>query len=111
MSGYNNQIFAANLRKLLEDTGTTQRDIARLLDVSSSTVSNWCTGQKVPRMGKIELLAEHFGILKSDLIEEKERPAEDGRPVELTREEWQLILKYRHAPDTIKKVVDKIIDD
>lgn len=39
--------------------------------MTSSTVSNWCTGQKLPRMDKVEKIAAHFGVQKSDLIEDK----------------------------------------
>ena len=32
--------------------------------------------KKYPRIDRIEIMADYFGILKSDLIEEKEKPAE-----------------------------------
>jgi transcriptional regulator with XRE-family HTH domain len=36
-------------------------------------VSNWINGLKLPRMGKIEMLADYLGVEKSDLLEEKDR--------------------------------------
>lgn len=71
MERYDTQIFAENLSNLLDLNNISQRDIAKILSVSSSTVSNWCTGQKIPRMDKIERIASYFGVTKSDLIEKK----------------------------------------
>lgn len=51
--------------------GKTQKDLIDFIHVSSSTVSNWCTGQKLPRMDKIQAIANWLGINTSDLIEEK----------------------------------------
>ena len=65
------KIFSKNLRNLLEINNKTQTDLSKDLNLSSSTVSNWCTGLKLPRMNKIEMLANYFGVEKSDLIEDK----------------------------------------
>lgn len=64
-------IFSKNLKKYMQLNNKTQQDLIKDLGLSSSTVSNWCTGQKLPRMNKIEMLASYFGINKSDLLEEK----------------------------------------
>ena len=65
------RIFASKLRYYMNLNGKNQMDLMRDLNLSSSTVSSWCTGQKLPRMGKIQMLADYFGINKSDLIENK----------------------------------------
>lgn len=65
------EVFARNLRKYLEANNKQPVDIVNDLGVPFSTVSNWINGVKLPRMGKVELLAEYFGIQKSDLLEEK----------------------------------------
>ncbi len=66
------KIFVKKLHYYMDLKGVNQVDIMNDLGLSSSTVSNWCTGQKMPRMGKIQMLADYFGIEKSDLIEEKQ---------------------------------------
>ncbi len=68
------RIFAKNLRYYMEQNNKNQMDLMQDLNLSSSTVSNWCTGLKLPRMDKVQMLADYFGILKSDLIEEKNLP-------------------------------------
>lgn len=73
--GYDKTIFARNLNYYLAKNGESQIDIVRFLGVSKSTVSAYCSGSQVPRIDKIELLAQHFGIQKSDLIDEKQPPA------------------------------------
>jgi len=67
----NTAIFAKNLSYYIERSGKTQKEIALALNVATSTFNNWVKGNKYPRMDKVEMLANYFGILKSDLIEEK----------------------------------------
>lgn len=65
------EIFAKNLNGYLEANNKQPADIVRDLGIPFSTVSNWVNGLKLPRMGKVEMLASYFGIEKSDLLEEK----------------------------------------
>lgn len=67
---YDKDIFAANLLRLMKENREKQVDIARLLGVSKSTVSAYCSGNQMPRMDKIEQLARHYGVPRSALIEE-----------------------------------------
>ena len=66
---YDKMIFAENLRSLMQKHGEKQTDIAKLLGVSKSTVSEYCKGQQMPRMDKLEMLSVHYGVLKSELLE------------------------------------------
>lgn len=63
-------IFSKNLRSYLKEHDKTQREVAAAIKVSKGTMCDWCTGRAYPRMDKLELLANYFGIEKSDLIEE-----------------------------------------
>lgn len=65
------KIFSNNLKYYMNLHNKNQMDLMNDLHLSSSTVSNWCTGLKLPRMDKVQMLADYFGVLKSDLIEEK----------------------------------------
>lgn len=67
----NKKVFAKNLAYYIERSGKTQKELADMLGVATSTFNNWVKAQKYPRIDKIEMLANYFGILKSDLIEEK----------------------------------------
>lgn len=65
------KIFSSNLKKYMKALGKSRTDICNDLGYSYFTVSDWVNGKKYPRMDKIEKLAKYFGILISDLIEEK----------------------------------------
>lgn len=55
--------------------GKSRKEICKTLGYSYFTFSDWVNGKKMPRMDKVEQLANYFGILKSDLIEEKTKTA------------------------------------
>lgn len=67
----NKQVFGNNLAYYVESSGKSQRELAEILGVAASTFNDWVKGKKYPRIDKIEMLANIFGILKSDLIEQR----------------------------------------
>ena len=67
----NKNIFASNLKRYMALNEKSRKDISEALGISYYTVTDWVKGKKYPRMDKVEMLADYFGILKSDLIEEK----------------------------------------
>lgn len=77
-------IFHKKLNYYMHLNNKSQSDLVNDLGLSQSTVSNWCTGLKLPRMGKIQLLADYFGINKSDLIEDTSDSV-DNLEIDLTQ--------------------------
>lgn len=69
----NKDVFAKNLKYYMELNNKTRYDIAKITNVPYSTVSSWCNALYYPRIDKIEMLANYFNILKSDLVEDKEK--------------------------------------
>ena len=67
----NKEVMAKNLKYYVELHGKTQREMCEVLGVSTSTFNDWMKGKNYPRIDKIEILANYFKILKSDLIEDK----------------------------------------
>lgn len=65
------EIFSENLTRLVNGSKLPQSEIAKRINVSPQTFNTWIQGKAIPRMGKIQLLADYFKIEKSDLIEEK----------------------------------------
>lgn len=63
------KIFSKNLNYFMELKGKTQTDIINDLDINKSAISSWCNGTRLPRMNKVQLLANYFNINVSDLIE------------------------------------------
>lgn len=77
MSGNNQRkIFSRNLNFYLQSKNKTQKEVADLLGIGLSTFNSWCTGSKMPRMEKVQKLADYFRIEKSDLIEDRLENAE-----------------------------------
>ena len=67
----NKETMAKNLAYFLEKSGMTQKEMAEIVGVAASTFNDWMKAKKYPRIDKIEIMANHWKILKSDLIEEK----------------------------------------
>lgn len=72
------RIFTKNLNAYIEASGKTQLEIAKSIGVSPQTFNTWCKGIAIPRMGKVQALADYFHINKSDLIEDKSNTNEDS---------------------------------
>ena len=66
------KIFSANLVRLLDMHEKTQADLYRYMKVSSATVSDWCNGKKLPRMDKIQSIANWLRVNVSDLLYEQD---------------------------------------
>ena len=71
------RIFTRNLNSYIEASGKTQLEIAKSIGVSPQTFNTWCKGIAIPRMGKVQALADYFHINKSDLIEDKSNSNEE----------------------------------
>lgn len=67
----NKETMAKNLKYYIEKSGKDRRELADIWGFPYSTVTEWINGRKYPRIDRIEIMADYFGILKSDLIEEK----------------------------------------
>lgn len=63
-------VFSKNLNKYLSLYNKTQKEVADAIGVIPSTFNTWCQGIALPRMGKVQALADYFHINKSDLIDE-----------------------------------------
>ena len=67
----NKETMAKNLKYYIERSGKDRRELCEVWGFPYSTVTEWINGRKYPRIDRIEVMADYFGILKSDLIEER----------------------------------------
>ena len=86
---YYKKVFSTNLKRYMELYGKSQIDLINDLGLNKSAVSTWCNGTRLPRMDKVNLLAEYFHCNRSDLIEEKD----DSTKSELTARDEKDIAK------------------
>ena len=104
----NKNVFASNLRRYMELKGKSRNDISEALGISYFTVSDWVNGKKYPRMDKIEMLANYFGIQKSDLIEKKVGIIPPEETVLSEGEKMWLDL-YRRVSDDTRVTLTKMM--
>lgn len=75
------EIFPKKLLYYMRENGKSRNDIVRDLGFKYSTIRDWEKGITVPRMDKVEMLANYFHCSNSDLLEEKKEKstaADDG---------------------------------
>lgn len=73
----NKEIMSKNLKRYIAKSGKDRKELAEIWGFPYSTVTEWINGRKYPRIDRIEIMADYFGILKSDLIEEKKEEHQD----------------------------------
>ena len=106
----NKEVFAKNLAIYLQRSGKSQREMADIIGVSSSTFNEWMKAKKYPRIDKIEFMANYFGINKSDLIEETVNKKISPDELALTEGEKALIKLLRRVPAAEQPIViEKIL--
>lgn len=71
MSLGNKEVMSKNLKYYMDKKGVDRNQLCSDLDLKYMTVSDWINAKTYPRIDKVELLANYFGINKSDLIEKK----------------------------------------
>lgn len=67
----NKEIMSRNIKYYLQKSGKTRNDLVADLNLKYMTVSDWINGKTYPRIDKIEMLANYFGVMKSDLVEDR----------------------------------------
>ena len=75
----NKPVMAANIKHYMAVKGVNAKELSKALNVPYTTVLSWTKAEYYLRIDKIEMMSDYFGILKSDLIEEKKKqPINDG---------------------------------
>lgn len=90
-----------NIKRLREIHDLTQEQLGEIAGATDKAVSTWEKGKAVPRMGAIQRMADYFGISKSDIIEDKEKPIPED---ELDNELISLLSDL--TPEEVTRVVD-----
>lgn len=104
----NKNIFATNLNALMMKHCKSRKDLSDDLGISYFTITAWAKGTKYPRMDKVEMLANYFGVLKSDLIEDKIDENSPDEP-KLTEGEEMLLDLFRQIPEDAQKMYLEVL--
>lgn len=115
----NKEIFSINLKRLMDKKGISRQDLSKVLGVSYFTISDWVNGKKYPRMDKVEMLADYFGVLKSELIEKRMKSdvpfslrlfgKEEKETPQLTEGEQMLLDLFRQIPEDAQKMYLEVL--
>ena len=103
MDNIQHTVFRKNLIDFVQLSGKTQAEIAKDINVSPQTFNTWMRGIAMPRAGKLQRLADYFGILKSDLIEDK-------KTLRRVKNINDLVDKINKLDDIDKARIDERID-
>ena len=100
----NKEIFGRNLAYYVERSGRDQREIADIMGVAPSTFNEWVKGKKYPRVDKIQMLSEYFGIRMSDLIEDHNDGDRSPSEPPLTGVDKELMDILKLIPESQKRL-------
>ncbi len=75
-------VVSENVQKLINEYNLTHAKLAKIADVSVSTVGKWVLKKATPRMGAVQKISDHFNIPKAYILKEEEiyYPKERGYP-------------------------------
>lgn len=94
---YYRKVFSENLKRVMEARRKTQTDIINDLKLNKSAVSTWVNGTRLPRMDKVDLLADYLRVNRSDLIEDHSQSSEPlSSSTALNEPEEKLLTHYRN---------------
>ena len=77
------EAFPKILAKYMKDHGMNQSDVARYVNVSKQIVSDWLHGKKFPRVDKMQMLANLFGVAMSDMYPNEKFKIQVGETTKL----------------------------
>lgn len=80
----NKEIMSRNIQFYMEKYGKSRQDMCEALGVKYTTFTDWVKGNSYPRIDKIELMANYFGISKSDLVEEMDLSNADSSRISVS---------------------------
>lgn len=71
----NKKVISKNIRRFMSINNVDRMKLSKDLGIKYSTVSDWINEKTYPRIDKIELMANYFGVSKADLIEDLATPS------------------------------------
>jgi transcriptional regulator with XRE-family HTH domain len=100
----NKEIFIRNLKRYLESSGKKQNEVANAIGVSTGTFCDWMKGRAYPRIDKIQLIADFFGIKKADLVEDVNVTKES-----VSNKEQEVLDLFHKVPEEKREFVLSLI--
>ena len=102
----NKPVMAANIKYYMKQKGINAKELSRALKVPYTTVLSWTKAEYYPRIDKIEMMSDYFGILKSDLIEDKQGQPTQGK---LSAKKREFIQRVENMTDSQLERLEQIL--
>lgn len=93
----NRDIMAKNIQYYMDIHGLSRNDLCDALGFKYTTLREWLKGTAYPRIDKIEMMANYFGIQKKDLVEERSL-----NPEEESADLLSIVMKDKELLHTIQ---------
>lgn len=100
------------IRELRKEQGISQPELAKIIGVANSVISNWETGTNFPRGDYVALLAKTFNVTTDYLLGNEDEFGTSTNPKQehYTKDEQQLIATYRTLSPGKKKALFDMLD-
>lgn len=124
-----NIIIAANIKSYIRKNNITQKQLAKEIGISPSTMSDYMNLRSNPSHGVIQKIADYFGIMKSDidttykeskssidsiysqLNMDRQKRVYDFAQNELKKQKKELFTIAAHSDDPNRKLSKKEFED
>ena len=100
----NKEIMAKNIKKYMAIKGVNQTEMCNALGFKFMTLSDWLHAKTYPRIDKIELMANYFGVPKSDLVEDRT----EEEPHYYLDDEAREMAEFMHKNPRYKVLFDAV---
>ena len=95
----NKEIKAKNIQYYMDKYDKTRQEMCEALGVKYTTFTDWVKGNSYPRIDKIELMANYFGISKADLVEDHNDLQQAKEPYYLNEETRKIAQEAFENPE------------
>ena len=101
-------LFSKNIERLINESGKDQREVALAMGFEPTTFNTWVKGKILPRLSKLQAIADYFGVTCEDLLSENMKKT--GTAVVVSPDELRLLLAYRGASDDMKGAARRVLN-
>lgn len=119
--------FGEKLRRLREEKGETQQDIAKMLKVSRTSISKYESDDREPDIETIKALSKHFNVSvdfifdlrnansysprgKESLVADRSMPFKDENYYNINPDEIRQLMDDKMFIRLVKKIKDNKLD-
>lgn len=102
------QIFSQNLKRILAEKRLAQIEVSDAIGVPPQTFNSWASGKALPRMDKVQRLADYLDVPKSALIDPPGKAPQSVEDLLSMRPDLDALLEAARAldPSAVKTLTE-----